>query len=103
MRRNSGSLFFEGLGIAVTAIAGTIGVLFIGLLGLSLKVFFGWLAGHILVFFAGAFIVNALTAFLAMFGIAATITTATIPLVTASLAFFGHFFKSTVTNNNHKN
>lgn len=88
---------FKIVGIAIAGFVTFILGLLISLLGLPLTIFFGWLAGHVLTYFAGGFIVLAITTLLGAFGITATITTSMIPLMTAALAFFGYFFKTPQT------
>lgn len=87
--------FLAVIGGVVAVAISFIGILFLAMLGLTLAVFFGWLAGCILCWFAGGFIVAAITSLLGIFGINAVITVSMIPYITAALAFFGHFFKST--------
>lgn len=91
-----------GIGTAVCAAVVAALVFCLGMLALPLVVFFGWVAGHFLCFFAGAFIASALTSFLSLFGLTAVVTVEMVPMITACLAFIGYFFKAKQTNNNNK-
>lgn len=89
-----------GIGTAVAAALAAALVFCLGMLALPLVVFFGWVAGHFLCFFAGTFVATALTSFLALFGLTAVVTIEMVPTITACLALIGYFFKAKQTNNN---
>ena len=85
--------WLEGLGVGTLVFGGVSLMIFISPL---VAVFFGWLAGLVLMWITGSFIPNGLNLLLDT----ERFTRESLPMITATLAVVGSYFKSTQTNKN---